>query len=29
MLNPGAWQHLGLAPPAGLPVQLPLLDDGD
>jgi hypothetical protein len=28
MLNPGAWKHLGLSPPAGVPVQLPLLDDG-
>ncbi len=27
MLNPGAWQHLGLSPPAGAPVQLPLLDE--
>ncbi|MEY2884997.1 MAG: hypothetical protein RL490_2721 [Pseudomonadota bacterium] len=27
MLNPGAWKHLGLAPPAGVAVQLPLLDD--
>ncbi len=27
MLNPGAWKHLGLAPPAGTAVQLPLLDD--
>ena len=27
MLNPGAWKHLGIAPPAGLPVQLPLLDE--
>jgi Holliday junction DNA helicase RuvB len=27
MLNPGAWQHLGLAPPAGAALQLPLLDE--
>ena len=27
MLNPGAWKHLGLAPPAGTPLQLPLLDE--
>ncbi len=27
MLNPGAWKHLGLAPPAGALVQLPLLDE--
>ncbi len=27
MLNPGAWQHLGLAPPAGAAVQLPLLEE--
>jgi Holliday junction DNA helicase RuvB len=27
MLNPGAWQHLGLAPPAGPALQLPLLDE--
>ncbi|GGE12507.1 Holliday junction ATP-dependent DNA helicase RuvB [Polymorphobacter glacialis] len=27
MLNPGAWKHLGLTPPAGVPVQLPLLDE--
>ena len=27
MLNPGAWKHLGIAPPAGTPLQLPLLDD--
>ena len=29
MLNPGAWKHLGLTPPAGVPVQLPLLGDDD
>jgi Holliday junction DNA helicase RuvB len=29
MLNPGAWKHLGLTPPAGTPVQLPLLDESD
>ena len=27
MLNAGAWKHLGLVPPASLPVQLPLLED--
>jgi Holliday junction DNA helicase RuvB len=27
MLNAGAWRHLGLVPPAGLAVQLPLLDE--
>ncbi len=27
MLNPGAWAHLGLAPPAGFMQQLPLLDE--
>jgi Holliday junction DNA helicase RuvB len=27
MLNAGAWKHLGLSPPAGLPQQLPLLDE--
>ena len=27
MLNAGAWKHLGIAPPAGIPVQLPLLED--
>ncbi len=27
MLNPGAWKHLGLVPPAGQAVQLPLLDE--
>ncbi len=27
MLNPGAWKHLGLSPPAGAAVQLPLLDE--
>ncbi len=27
MLNPAAWKHLGLAPPAGVAVQLPLLDE--
>jgi Holliday junction DNA helicase RuvB len=27
MLNPGAWKHLGLAPPAGTLLQLPLLDE--
>jgi Holliday junction DNA helicase RuvB len=27
MLNPGAWKHLGIAPPAGVAVQLPLLDE--
>ena len=27
MLNPAAWKHLGIAPPAGVAVQLPLLDD--
>jgi Holliday junction DNA helicase RuvB len=27
MLNPGAWKHLGIAPPAGAAVQLPLLDE--
>ncbi|MFZ4688483.1 MAG: Holliday junction branch migration DNA helicase RuvB [Polymorphobacter sp.] len=29
MLNPGAWKHLGIAAPAGTPVQLPLLGDDD
>ena len=27
MLNPGAWAHLGITPPAGAAVQLPLLGD--
>ncbi|WP_310498808.1 Holliday junction branch migration DNA helicase RuvB [Sandarakinorhabdus sp.] len=27
MLNAGAWKHLGIAPPAGTAVQLPLLDE--
>ena len=27
MLNAGAWKHLGITPPAGVPVQLPLLDE--
>jgi holliday junction DNA helicase RuvB len=27
MLNAGAWKHLGLAPPASVPAQLPLLDE--
>jgi holliday junction DNA helicase RuvB len=27
MLNAGAWKHLGIAPPAGAAVQLPLLDE--
>ncbi|KPF77511.1 ATP-dependent DNA helicase RuvB [alpha proteobacterium AAP81b] len=27
MLNAGAWRHLGLAPPAGAAVQLPLLEE--
>jgi hypothetical protein len=27
MLNAGAWKHLGIAPPAGVPQQLPLLDE--
>ena len=27
MLNPAAWKHLGIAAPAGVAVQLPLLDD--
>jgi Holliday junction DNA helicase RuvB len=27
MLNAGAWKHLGIAPPAGVTQQLPLLDD--
>jgi Holliday junction DNA helicase RuvB len=27
MLNPLAWKHLGLAPPAGIATQLPLLDE--
>ena len=27
LLNAGAWQHLGLTPPAGQAVQLPLLDE--
>jgi Holliday junction DNA helicase RuvB len=29
MLNAGAWKHLRIAPPAGVPVQLPLLGDDD
>ena len=29
MLNAGAWKHLGLSPPAGLQVQLPLLDEDE
>ncbi|KAB7646318.1 Holliday junction branch migration DNA helicase RuvB [Polymorphobacter fuscus] len=29
MLNAGAWKHLGIAAPAGLSLQLPLLDDVD
>ena len=28
MLNAGAWTHLGITPPAGMQVQLPLLDEG-
>ena len=27
MLNAGAWKHLGISPPAGVAVQLPLLDE--
>jgi Holliday junction DNA helicase RuvB len=27
MLNAGAWKHLGIAAPAGVPQQLPLLDE--
>ena len=27
MLNPGAWKHLGIAPPAGVQAPLPLLDE--
>jgi Holliday junction DNA helicase RuvB len=27
MLNPAAWKHLGITPPAGVAVQLPLLDE--
>ena len=27
MLNAGAWKHLGITPPAGVPLQLPLLED--
>ena len=27
MLNAGAWKHLGITPPAGVRVQLPLLDE--
>ena len=27
MLNPGAWKHLGITPPVGVAVQLPLLDE--
>jgi holliday junction DNA helicase RuvB len=27
MLNPAAWKHLGLAAPAGVAVQLPLLEE--
>jgi Holliday junction DNA helicase RuvB len=29
MLNPGAWAHLGLRPPAGAQSVLPLLDEAD